>query len=43
LVIVSGDLGATERAVGSAGVRSGAAVCVPPAKANGTLLAFVSN
>jgi len=42
LVLVSGDLGATEKALGSAAVRSGAAICVPPAKANGTLLAFVA-
>src|SRR4051812_5238682 len=40
LVLVSHDLAATEKALGSAGVRSGAAICVPPAKANGTLLAF---
>lgn len=43
LVIVSGDLGATGVALGSVGVRSGAAICVPPLEANGTLLAFVSN
>ncbi|MBR1364294.1 MULTISPECIES: VOC family protein [Bradyrhizobium] len=42
LVLVSGDLAATERALGSAAVRSGAALCVPPAKANGTLLAFIA-
>ncbi|WP_375161406.1 VOC family protein [Bradyrhizobium sp. RDT46] len=42
LVLVSGDLAATEKALGSAAVRSGPAVCVPPAKANGTLLAFVA-
>lgn len=42
LVLVSGDLAATEKALGSAGIRSGAAVVVPPAKANGTLLAFVA-
>ncbi|MGY3037693.1 catechol 2,3-dioxygenase-like lactoylglutathione lyase family enzyme [Bradyrhizobium sp. USDA 4354] len=42
LVLVSGNLAATEKALGSAAVRSGAAVCVPPAKANGTLLAFVA-
>ena len=42
LVLVSGDLAATEKALGSAAVRSGAAVCVPPAKANGSLLAFVT-
>lgn len=42
LVLVSGDLAATEKALGSAGQRSGPAICVPPAKANGTLLAFVA-
>jgi hypothetical protein len=42
LVLVSGDLAATEKALGSAGVRSGPAICVPPAQANGTLLAFVA-
>jgi catechol 2,3-dioxygenase-like lactoylglutathione lyase family enzyme len=42
LVLVSADLAATETALGSAGVRSGTAICVPPATANGTLLAFVA-
>jgi len=42
LVLVSGDLAATEKALGPAALRSGAAICVPPAKANGTLLAFVA-
>ncbi len=42
LVLISGDLAATEKALGAAAVRSGAAVCVPPAKANGTLLAFIT-
>jgi hypothetical protein len=42
LVLVSSDLAATEKALGSAAVRSGAAIVVPPAKANGTLLAFVA-
>jgi hypothetical protein len=42
LVLVSGDLAATEKALGSTAVRSGPAICVPPAKANGTLLAFVT-
>jgi catechol 2,3-dioxygenase-like lactoylglutathione lyase family enzyme len=42
LVLVSGDLAATEKALGSAGLRSGSAICVPPAKANGTLLAFIA-
>jgi hypothetical protein len=39
LVIATSDLAAAEKAVGS--VRSGAAVCVAPAAANGALLAFV--
>lgn len=43
LVLVSANLAATEKALGSAAVRSGAAICVPPAKANGTLLAFVAD
>ncbi|MBR0824511.1 VOC family protein [Bradyrhizobium manausense] len=42
LVLVSGDLAATEKALGAAAVRSGSAICVPPAKANGTLLAFIA-
>jgi hypothetical protein len=41
LVIATSDLAAAEKAIGSAGVRSATAVCVPPAAANGTLLAFV--
>src|SRR5438876_581138 len=40
LVIVA-DLTLTEKALGANGVRSAGAVCVPPAAANGTLLAFV--
>jgi hypothetical protein len=39
LVIATSDLAAAEKAFGS--VRSGAAVCVAPAAANGALLAFV--
>jgi len=42
LVLVSDDLAATEKELGSAAVRSGPAICVPPAKANGTLLAFIA-
>jgi hypothetical protein len=42
LVLATSDLAAAEKAVGDAGVRSGAAVCVAPAAANGALLAFVS-
>jgi hypothetical protein len=41
LVLVTSDLGAAEKAVGSSGVRSGGAVCVAPQAANGTLLAFI--
>ncbi|QOZ75748.1 VOC family protein [Bradyrhizobium sp. CCBAU 53351] len=41
LVLVSDDFAATAKALGSAAVRSGPAICVPPAKANGTLLAFI--
>jgi hypothetical protein len=41
LVLATADLAAAEKAIGSAGVRSGAAVCVAPAAANGALLAFV--
>jgi catechol 2,3-dioxygenase-like lactoylglutathione lyase family enzyme len=41
LVIASGDLAATEKALGATGIRSGGGICVPPAAANGTLLAFV--
>jgi hypothetical protein len=42
LVLVSSDLAATEKALGAAALRSGSAIVVPPAKANGTLLAFVA-
>jgi hypothetical protein len=41
LVLATSDLAAAETAIGSAGVRSGAAVCVAPSAANGALLAFV--
>ena len=41
LVLATADLAAAEKAVGSAGRRSGAAVCVTPAAANSTLLVFV--
>jgi hypothetical protein len=41
LVLATSDLAAAEKAIGAAGVRSGAAVCVAPADANGALLAFV--
>ena len=42
LVIAASDLAAAEKAFDSVGVRSGSAVCVAPAAANGTLLAFVA-
>ncbi|QWG16752.1 VOC family protein [Bradyrhizobium sediminis] len=41
LVIATSDLAAAEKAAGGSAVRSGNALCVPPATANGTLLAFV--
>ena len=40
-LVIAADLMAAERAFGSAGIRSGETVCVPPAVGNGTLLAFV--
>jgi Glyoxalase-like domain len=40
-LVIAADLAATEKALGSAGIRSGSAICVPPAAANGKLLAFV--
>ncbi len=41
-LVMAADLSAAEKALGSSGVRSDHAICVPPAAANGTLLAFVS-
>ena len=41
-LVIAADLNAAEKALGSSGVRSGQAICVPPASANGTLLAFVA-
>jgi hypothetical protein len=41
-LVIAADLNATEKALGATGVRSGQAICVPPAAANGTLLAFVA-
>jgi hypothetical protein len=41
-LVIAADLNATEQALGAAGIRSGNAICVPPAAANGTLLAFVA-
>ncbi|WP_426435322.1 VOC family protein [Bradyrhizobium genosp. P] len=40
-LVIAADLAATERALGETGVSSGSSLCVPPATANGTLLAFV--
>ncbi len=41
LVFIADDLAAAEKAVGSAGAKTDVGVVVPPANANGTLLAFV--
>jgi Glyoxalase-like domain len=41
-LVIAGDLEAAQTALASAGVRSADALCVPPAVANGTLLAFVA-
>jgi hypothetical protein len=41
-LVISADLAAAERALGTAGVRNGDAICVPPAASTGTLLAFVA-
>ena len=41
-LVIAVDLGKAEQALGAAGVRSGASICVPPASANGTLLAFTA-
>ena len=41
-LVIAADLVSTEKVLKSAGMRSGAAICVAPASANGTLLAFVS-
>jgi hypothetical protein len=40
-LVIAADLAATEKALGSAAIRSGDAMCIPPAAANDTLLAFV--
>jgi hypothetical protein len=42
LVLLAGDLAAAEKAVGAVGVRSRSAIVVPPAAANGVMLAFVA-
>jgi hypothetical protein len=39
-LVIAADLAKAERALGATGVRSGDSICVPPASANGTLLAF---
>jgi Glyoxalase-like domain len=39
-LVIAADLKDTEEALGAAAVRSGQSICVPPASANGTLLAF---
>ena len=41
-LVIAADLAKAEKAFGAAGVRSGVSICVPPAAANGTLLAFVA-
>jgi Glyoxalase-like domain len=40
-LVIAADLVAAEKVLGSAGVHSAGAICVPPAAGNGTLLAFV--
>jgi hypothetical protein len=40
-LVIAADLAATEKTLRSAAIRSGNAICVPPAAANGTLLAFI--
>ncbi|GKQ52092.1 VOC family protein [Bradyrhizobium sp. Ce-3] len=40
-LVIAADLAGTEKALGSAGVKGGGGITVPPAAANGTLLAFV--
>jgi hypothetical protein len=42
LVLQADDLAAAEQAAGSAGVKSRSAIVVPPAAANGVMLAFVA-
>jgi hypothetical protein len=41
-LVIAADLVKAERALSTAAIRSGAAIFVPPAAANGTLLAFVA-
>ena len=40
-LVIAADLAAAEQALGATAVRSGGSICVSPALANGTLLAFV--
>jgi Glyoxalase-like domain len=40
-LVIAADLGKAEQALESGAIRSGLSLCVPPASANGTLLAFV--
>jgi glyoxalase-like protein len=42
-LVIAADLGKAESALGAAATRSGKSLCVPPASANGTLLAFISS
>ncbi|WP_024511305.1 VOC family protein [Bradyrhizobium sp. ARR65] len=41
-LVIAADLAATGTALGSVGIHSGDAICVPPSAANGTLLVFVA-
>lgn len=40
-LVIAADLAAAEKAIGTAGTRSGSALCVAPSAGNGTLLVFV--
>jgi len=40
-LVIAADLSLTEKALGTNGVHSSGAICVPPSAGNGTLLAFV--
>jgi hypothetical protein len=41
-LVIAADSTKAEKALGGAAIRSGGSMCVPPAAANGTLLAFVA-
>jgi hypothetical protein len=41
-LVIAADMNAAEKAFGTDGIRIGQSICVPPAAANGTLLAFVA-